>query len=120
MFDRWQSEGKGVRVGGSPLTAARHQPSPPLHQAETADYLTNVTWADDFILIASSKAALGEMVEDFLICAEEQSLIIQWDKIEFWSLRRPETMRVRRGEIDAKQDMQFLGLSIVTGGGPTG
>lgn len=50
MFDRWQIEGKGVLVGGSPLNAVRHQPpnnTPPLYQAETANSLTHVTWADD-------------------------------------------------------------------------
>lgn len=91
----------------------------PLHQAEMADYLTHVTWADDFILIAPIKSALGEMVEDFVVHTGDQSLNIQWDKCEFWSLRRPEAITVRGRKFDAKQDTQFLGLSIVTGGGPT-
>lgn len=28
MFDKWQAEGREVKVGGSPLNAVRRQPAP--------------------------------------------------------------------------------------------
>lgn len=120
MFDRWHADGKCARVGGSPLHAVRHQPKArisPLHQAEIPDNLTHATWADDFVLAASTKADLEGMIEEFVVHAERQSLNTQWGKVDYWSLRRPETCAVRGMEVQAKQDMHLLGLSLVTGGG---
>lgn len=51
----------------------RHQSSAstPLHHIETADYLTHVTWADDFTLVASTKADLEGMVKEFRVLESE-------------------------------------------------
>lgn len=85
MFDNWHGEGRGVRVGYSPLNAVRHQPvahTPPFIEPKRRTGLTHETWADDFILVASTKADLEHMVDDIITHAEDKSLKVQWDKFE--------------------------------------
>lgn len=80
LFEKWQGEGKCIRIGRSPLNAIRHQPevpTPPLHKAEISDTSTHTTWADDIILVASTKGELGEMIGAFIGRAEAHSLSIQ-------------------------------------------
>lgn len=69
--------------------------------------------------VAFNKSDIEAMIEDFVTHAEDKALAIQWEKFELWSLRRPDSIIVRGKNIEARQDMLFLSLSIVTGGGPT-
>lgn len=70
-------------------------------------------------LVAPTKGQLEGMVEDFVTHAEAKSLAVQWEKFKCWSLRRSDQLQVHGSSFVADQDMQFLGLSLVTGGTPT-
>ena len=77
-----------------------------------------MTWADDVVLLSTSKNSLQLMVGELLCALEAESLSVKWDKIHLWALQRPSTLLIRQHVFEAEEDLIVLGMSAVTGGVP--
>ncbi len=92
IFRNMDWEGEGIRVDG--------------------EYLNNLRFADDVVVIAKSLEELKQMGEEFLTRSMEAGLIINETKSKFTSNKRKEELKLRGVVIEWVEEIEYLGQMI--------